>query len=371
MHKHVLRAAQAAYPIKTYKSYFTRAKFLFSSLVHKNTLKSFIDEIDAMGYSALFYHEIPLLVSVYSPYIHNEWTVQQRFKAILDHYRMIKKMPNVLNLVDGHPKVLLDLNQYSAGTFISLDKAKWFVREGELVLNLFKDDLRLMSIAFTFSKLDDEFIIYVGAIQGKQPSSETLLLLKEQSKNFEGLRPADLLLEVLRMMAVALGATKILAVSDENRHHRHKHFSHLQSNLLKTNYNEKWLENQGTPLDNGFYSLPIKKVRKDLADIASNKRAGYRRRYSLLDNIESMVHQALQIEKTNSTASTPEHTEANLYPESATQANAMLDIANGQIQLGELENAKETLKKLIDAYPNSDVTACAKKRLKSITPKKK
>ena len=205
-----------------------------------------------MRFSELFNHEIPLLVVVHSPYIHNHWGVQERFNVISSHYKIIRTMPCILNLVDGQPKVLLDLNQYSPGTFITLDKAKWFVREGELVLNIFKDDLRMMSIAFTFSKINSELVVYIGAIQGKQSSAETLSILKELSKSFEGLRPADLLLEILRMMASALGVSKILAVSDENRHHRHKHFSHSQTNLLKTNYNEKWLGKSGYSIKQWF-----------------------------------------------------------------------------------------------------------------------
>lgn len=324
-----------------------------------------------MGYTELFRHEIPLLVAAYSPYIHNQWSVQERFKVILDHYRMIKNLPDTLNLVDGQPKVLLDLSQYSAGTMITLDKARWFVREGELVLNLFKDELRLMSVAFTFSKLNDEFVIYIGAIQGKQPCCETLLLLKEQSKNFEGLRPADLLLEVLRMMAANLGAKKILAISDENRHHRHKHFSQLHSNLLKTNYNEKWLENQGVPLNNGFYLLPIKKLRRDLTEVASNKRAMYRRRYNILDEIEVALNQALNSLKTELPSTTAAFHNTNLFPEGSTPANAMYDAANSQIQLGEITGAKKTLRRLIKIYPNAEIAASAKRRLKAIKPENK
>jgi len=365
--KHTLRTSQAAYPVNSFRSLYTRFKFLVSAFIHRKTLKSFIDEIYAMRYSELFNHEIPLLVVVHSPYIHNHWDVQERFKVISDHYKLIRKMPCILNLVDGQPKVLLDLNQYSAGTFITLDKAKWFVREGELVLNIFKDDLRMMSIAFTFSKINSELVAYIGAIQGKQSSNETLSTLKELSKSFEGLRPADLLLEILRMLAANLGVTRILAISDENRHHRHKHFSHSQTNLLKTNYNEKWIENQGIPLNNGFYSLPMKKSRKDFAEIASNKRAVYRRRYTMLDEIEATLNQVLSSSKAENTAASDAFANTNLYPEATIMANAMYEIANGRIQLGEIARAKVILRKLMRDYPNAEIVPTARERLAAIS----
>jgi uncharacterized protein VirK/YbjX len=325
-----------------------------------------------MGYSELFNHELSLLILVYCPYIHNQWNVQERFNAILGHYEVIKTMPDILNLVDGQPKIILDLTPYSAGTFISLDKAKWFVREGEMVLNLFKEDQRLMSLAFTFSKLNDAFVIYIGAIQGRQSSAETLSMIKEVTKSFEGLRPADFLLEVLRMIAANIGAEKILAISDEHRHHRHEHFSKLQLSMLKTNYNEKWVENNGVLLNNGFYSLPIKKSRRELAEIASNKRAAYRRRYDMLDRIEVDIKQVLRSAKPEPVSLaaafpiTAQQKEIDLTPEHSSLAKAMYDIANNQIKLGEFASAKKTLQTLIKKYPNSAVIESAKKRLNAL-----
>lgn len=367
MYSHALRASQVVYPVNSLKSLYSRLKFFSSVFMHKDILKSFIQEIYAMGYSELLNHEIPMTVAVHSPYIHNQWTVEERFAVISNHYKIVRKIPSAFNLAQGQPKVLLDLSQHSANTFITLDKAKWFVREGEIVMNIFKDNLRLMSVAFTFSKLNDELIIYIGAIQGKQSCSETMSMLKELTKDFEGVRPADLLLEILRMVASHLGVTKILAISDENRHHRHKHFSQTQNSLLKTNYNEKWIENQGTPLSNGFYSLPIKKSRKDFDEIASNKRATYRRRYNMLDAIESKLKQNLNLSKNNQTSLNNPFQNTNLYPEASKLANAVFDIANSKIQLGEISSAKKMLAQIVKDYPNSEIATKAKERFNNIT----
>jgi len=372
VYKHVLRAGEAGYSVHSIKSLVDRIRFLYQSLIYRKTLNAFINEIDAMGYSELFNHELSLLTLVYCPYIHNQWNVQERFNVILKHYQVIKAMPDILNLVDGQPKIILDLTPYSAGTFISLDKAKWFVREGEMVLNLFKEDQRLMSLAFTFSKLNDAFVIYIGAIQGRQSSAETLKMMKEVTKCFEGLRPADFLLEIIRMIVVNIGVEKILAISDEHRHHRHEHFSKLQLSMLKTNYNEKWLEHKGVLLNNGFYSLPIKKSRKDLAEVASNKRAAYRRRYNMLDQIEVDIKQVLHSVKPEAASLaaafpiTTQQKEIELTLEHSSLAEAMYDIANNQIKFGEFAAAKKTLQTLIKKYPSSAINESAKKRLNAL-----
>jgi uncharacterized protein VirK/YbjX len=372
LYKHVLVAGKAGYKISSIRACFNRVGFYLNSFKHRKLLKLFINEIDKLGFIELFKHEMPLLVVTHCPYIHNQWEVEQRFKVILQHYKIIKKMPSILNLVDAKPRIILDLSKYLTGMFITLDKAKWFVREGEIVLNLFKEDQRLMSLAFTFSTLNNELVIYIGAMQGRLPSNETLEMLKEVTKSLEGLRPADLLLEVLRAIALNVGVKKILAISDEHRHHRHKYFGKIQQQLLKTNYNEKWIENQGQLLDNGFYALPIKKHRKDIAEIASNKRALYRRRYEMLDILEGAVKKVLS----NNVAPlqsfelefpiTVQQKVIDLNPEKTVLAKAMFDTANYQIRFGEFAAAKKTLHTLIKQYPSLDIKQSAEKRLNAL-----
>ena len=56
----------------------------------------------------------------------------------------------------------------------------------------------------------------------------------------------------------------------------------------------------------------------------------------------------------------------DLHPESAKLADAMLNMANSQIQLGLVGNAKKTLRDLIAKFPGSEVTPTAQKRLKAL-----
>jgi uncharacterized protein VirK/YbjX len=372
LYKHVLDAGKAGYKITSIGAFFNMIGFFLDSFKHRKILKLFVNEIDNLGYSELFKHEMPLLVVARCPYIHNQWEVEQRLKIILQHYKIIKNMPGILNLVNAKPRIILDLSNYLAGMFITLDKAKWFVREGEIVLNLFKENERLMSLAFTFSELNNELVIYIGALQGMHPSSESLEMLKQVTKSLEGIRPADMLLEVLREIALKVGVKQIFAISDESRHHRHKYFGKLQESMLKTNYNQKWLENQGELLENGFYALPIKKHRKDIAEVASNKRALYRRRYVMLDIIEAALEEVLsnnEIELKSFELEFPvtvQQKVIDLNPEKTVLAKAMFDTANYQIRFGEFGAAKKTLYTLIKQYPNIDITQSAKKRLNAL-----
>ncbi len=174
-----------------------------------------------------------------------------------------------------------------------IDRAHWFKREGELVLNLFKDELRVASMAFTFGIHNGVPTIFIGAVQGIHggiPTEESLLIHKNLTKDFEGLRPRSLLLDILKTIGNTFGISKLLAISDENRHHRHKYFGAVQSSKLATTYNQIWIEHGGYQgVDPGFYEIPIHLMRRGPEEIPSKKRAMYRRRYEILDEIEKEV----------------------------------------------------------------------------------
>jgi len=44
----------------------------------------------------------------------------------------------------------------------------------------------------------------------------------------------------------------------------------------------------------------------------------------------------------------------------------MMNMANSQIQLGQVAAAKKTLRELVNKFPNSELTPTAQKRLKAL-----
>ncbi len=290
MIKKILKAGSYTYPLTSLNFIILRIRFFKHILFNLTLIKNFIHSIEQLGYATLFEHKIPVLGAVEWPYIHKDWDINRRFEIILNHYQMIKTLPQILDVADGLPKLLINTAQYSADTKIVLDKAQWFVREGEIVLNLFQGDSRMMSVAFTFSDLNGERVLYIGAIQGIHADESSLEKMKTLTKDFEGLRPRDLLLEILRMLAISVGVKKILGISDEYRHQLHRYFSRKPSDF-KCIYNNFWLEQQAEPFGFDFYALPLQKERKPLEEVSSNKRAMYRRRYEMLDTINAKINE--------------------------------------------------------------------------------
>jgi uncharacterized protein VirK/YbjX len=225
------------------------------------------------------------------PYMNNAWEVAERLDRIATHYELLASSSKTLLAMDRRSALpLLDLSRFSRGCEIVIDRANWFKREGELVLNLFREDLRVASLVFMLGVHKGATAILVGATQGIHkgvPSEQSLQIFRDLTKDFEGLRPRSLLLDILRMIANELQVKILLAIADENRHHRHKYFGPVGTSKLTANYNEIWIEHGGFPSTlPGFYELPVHPARRESADIPAKKRALYRRRYAMLAEIE-------------------------------------------------------------------------------------
>ncbi|MGZ8270243.1 MAG: VirK/YbjX family protein [Methylophilus sp.] len=292
MHSEIIKAGKVLYPIAPLINIFRRLKFLSKVKQVQPELDTFIQKITDLGYANIFKHDPHVLGAVLWPYIHNEWNVAQRFSAIAQHYELLKDQPKFLDVSQNNINKIIDLSEFSVEASLILDRPPWFIREGEVTANLFKADLRVMSIAFSLGKLNDELVIYVGGIQGIHAgvgSDESLEIIKGLTKDLQGIRPRSFMIEILRLFSVKVGAKKILAISDAHRHHRHPYFKGYLDKLSTSNYDDIWMEHGGVATEGGFFTLPLEPQRKDIAEVSSNKRSMYKKRYAMLDKIEQEV----------------------------------------------------------------------------------
>ena len=235
---------------------------------------------------------------VHWPYISKSWSPKNKLSVLASHYEVVSKSCPQLLLLGRSDRLLLgNLSEFAAGCSLVLDRPFWFMREGELVLNLFQGDLRIASIAFTLCRTDTELCIFIGAVQGIHKGVESELSLsiyRDLTKDFEGLRPRSFLIEVIKYIAINIGVEKIYAVGDGYRHHRHPYFGAHKALELAANYDVIWLEHGATPSEReDFFEIPMMLSRKPLDSIASKKRAMYRRRYELLDDTFKKIDSVL------------------------------------------------------------------------------
>jgi uncharacterized protein VirK/YbjX len=290
----IVRAAPKVHPDISVFTLKRRIFFAFKAFRCRGLLKTFAARLAQADPTGTITAGPDMIAVTEWPYLNNAWTVEDRLDRIARHYELlVSSSPKLLVVDKGNPLDLFDLSKYSNKCKIVIDQAPWFKREGELVLNLFREDLRVASIAFIFGVHEGAPSIFIGAIQGIHSgvsSEQSLLIYKNLTKDFEGLRPRSLLLDILRTLGITVGMTRLFAISDENRHHRHKYFGAAGLSKLATTYDQIWIEHGGVPSSvPGFFEIPLHAVRRTPDEIPSKKRSMYKRRYEILDEIEKEV----------------------------------------------------------------------------------
>lgn len=300
----IIATAKTAHPNCKPQHYHRFARFVYRAWCNKKMLVALIQRINAISTPQPIAVDTDHAGVIVWPYLCNEWGIETRCDVIANHYESIAaKNYHRLNYVKQQPLTLIELSQYADNTRIVIDKPIWFRREGELVINLFQGELRVVSVAFVVQQHHDQTQLMIGAVQGIHAgvsTDESLAIFKALTKDFCGLRPRSLVIEVLRNLGAHMGVTSIQAIADQHRHHRHHYFGKSSTSELAGNYDTIWQENGGWIDANGatgqtdnFYQLPTQSPRKPIEDIASKKRSLYRRRYEMLDTIATDVKQSL------------------------------------------------------------------------------
>lgn len=218
------------------------------------------------------------------PYQCASWDRATRVTRIVQHLEVIEQIPGLQ--VAGDDKVIVaDLSSFSPDTSLLLDRAPWLAREGLLTLSLFKGDFRAFTVSFSLSGFPDSEL-FIGGLQGRQ-SDDALSLYRDLTKDFEGMRPRDFMLEMLRLFAIKIGVRRIHAIADDHKIWHHEYFDKKQ--LPGLSYDDVWIERNGERVAETHFELPIQGSRKPLEAVAPKKRSMYRRRYEMLETIERML----------------------------------------------------------------------------------
>ncbi|TCV98122.1 VirK/YbjX family protein [Biostraticola tofi] len=233
---------------------------------------------------------------MHRPYLAVSMAREDQLSALVYHYdNFIRGLPPaVINAHLHHAGArLLELegknNKRYAINLISMDK---FNREGEVTLRLMNDEnIMLAQITFIMTPQAGG-TLFIGGLQGA-PSGVPHEAIHEATKACHGLFPKRLVVEALTELGRHLGVRQILCVS--NRHHMYRcwRYFYKKKHLFHADYDGFWASLNGTLQDSGYYSLPLSISRKPIESLASKKRAEYRRRYGLLDDLSQQLAQSL------------------------------------------------------------------------------
>jgi uncharacterized protein VirK/YbjX len=266
-----------------------RIRLFFKALKAYRSVKPMIDAPRESSLGKLMRHRPQTIGAVIWPYQCAGWNAHTRLARIRDHYSVIDKIGGAIDFpVDGQIS-LLDLGDIREGFHVVVDQPEWFMREGQLAINLFLGDVRMYILAFSLFHKGSTIAAFVGAIQGRDIEG-ALEKYRELTKATHGMRPRDFLIEIFRMFCAELGVSEIFAVSNDYRHHRDRYFGPESAKKFTTNYDEVWTDRGGVRVDPMFYQLSVIDPERDLATIPSKKRGVYRRRFEMLRRIRDQMH---------------------------------------------------------------------------------
>jgi len=147
---------------------------------------------------------------------------------------------------------------------------------------------RLYYLSFSFQ---GQAGLLVPTLQGPaQQDDDARALVRQLTKQAEGLRPQHLLLAGLRAACALWSIERLAGIAPANHV---KGRWNLRGKRLRFDYAALWQELGGWPAADGHWTLPLQAEARDAATIPSQKRAMYRRRQALLDSLQAAMQQQL------------------------------------------------------------------------------
>ena len=286
------QASAKVYPERGLRSLIRRARYVDQARRVAPQLDRLLDSPSDSRLGRYVAERPEVVGLVVAPFINARWDARKRLDSFLSQFDYLEKLGPAFDFNISHSVELPRIEALGDDYLIVLDKPKWFQREGLLALNIFRGNVRLFTLAFSFDDLDGKRTVIIGALQGRRIEG-ALDEYRQLTKLAHGLRPRDLLIDCLRVIASAVGAERIIAVSDACRHHRHAFFGQDPKRELPLDYDEIWKDRGGEEIGAGFFELPLERQQRSLDEVSAKKRSMYRQRYAMLDAMEKDIRETL------------------------------------------------------------------------------
>lgn len=276
-----------------------RFKFALRSLVFPVTTFNYLNELAKLPFLPQLLKMQGLLpVKPHRPYLRAGFSVAQRAQALLDHYVTMDQLDNVKLrqlLLSPTSQQIAAMQGKNDEAFVIHCCPGHFDREGEITLTLHYQTMNIASLSFSIIQEQGKRTLLIGGLQGPRKHI-TNDVIRDATKAAHGVFPKRLLMEAVFILARQCGVQAISAVGDTTHVFRSLRYRHSKGDKFFASYSEFWLSLGGEVRADELFTLPLQMERKALEEIASKKRAEYRRRYALLDALNTQVLQAAGIE---------------------------------------------------------------------------
>ncbi len=270
-----------------------RQKFLLRSLIMPRLSVEWMNELSNWpNLNTLLTRQPRLPVRLHRPYLAANLNRKQLLEALRYHYALLRACMSAeeFSLYLNTPGLQLAKLEGKNGEQFTLELTMMISmdKEGDSTI-LFRNSegIPLAEITFTLCEYLGKRTLFIGGLQGAKweiPHQE----IQNATKACHGLFPKRLVMEAVCLFAQRLQVEQIIAVSNETHIYRSLRYRDKEGKI-HADYNAFW-ESVGGECDaERHYRLPGQIVRKEVAEIASKKRAEYRRRYEMLDAIQPQM----------------------------------------------------------------------------------
>ena len=272
-----------------------RIKFFLRSLLFWSSTNRMLSALaHRADFDRLLAAQVTLPSKTHRQYLTLGINANQRAEAIVRHYEWIDALPDTrLANAFTHPvaqPVVHFQAKDDARYSVYASSASKAEREGESTLWLRdEEDTLLASLTFSVVPEGEHSALVIGGLQGPR-RGVTRETIKKATRACHGLFPKRVLMEVIFNLAAHSDIKSIYGVSDEGHVFRALRYRLSKGRHFHASYDEFWASIDGQKVSSFRWQLPLQMERKSLEEIASKKRAEYRRRFGLLDEIADAIN---------------------------------------------------------------------------------
>ncbi|HEY2454873.1 MAG TPA: VirK/YbjX family protein [Scandinavium sp.] len=282
-------------PAPIWKKADYRLKFLLRTLIFYRSTRLMLDSLGQRpDFMQLLNAQVTLPSKTHRQYLARGLSSTQRADAIVGHYQFIDslKSPQLASALTATDQTALLTFEGKDGAQFTLyaSCARKAEREGESTLWFCNaDNTVLASTTFSIARKKDGWELIVGGLQGprRDVSHDAI---KHATRACYGLFPKRILIEFFGLMAMQCGITTLSGVSDNGHVFRALRYRFSKGRHFHASYDEFWASIDGVKINEFRWQLPLQQERKSIEDIASKKRAEYRRRFALLDDMAAQFN---------------------------------------------------------------------------------
>ncbi|MBV6821193.1 VirK/YbjX family protein [Rahnella sp. PD12R] len=272
-----------------------RFKFLYRALLHPRRTFAMLDYLAHHPQRDEILAAMPSLpCKLHRIYQTANITPEQAMKRITDHYDMIGHcLPDAIN--HGY----LSKKEMAIATLTGKEEQRYAItfnaiarldKEGEATLTFHNaEGVSIAIVTFSFIEYQGKPTLFIGALQGPKANVDHQEI-QRATKACHGLFPKRLVIEALTTLADVTGMTQLVAVGNHTHIYENPRYK-KRKGMVFADYDSFWETMEAKPGEDGYFHLPRQIAHRPLEEIASKRRSEYRRRYQLLDDLESQIRQ--------------------------------------------------------------------------------